>query len=118
MSRGKLNFPESPFANRSGGDYESFFKAKLLSDPTFVQRVLECHGKRLGCWCKDRPDRDFSKCHGHLVARWADRIHEKWQELKLDKIALRQWMEALIGDQKPAGPEPPTIPTFAADIRC
>jgi hypothetical protein len=84
--------PESPFANRSGGDYEAYLKAKLLSDPAHASRLMDCHGKRLGCWCKGT-SRDFSKCHGHIVAKWADRIFEKWQELKPDKAVMRAWID-------------------------
>ena len=87
----KGNMPESPFANRSGGDYESYFLMKLNNVPTFAARVMNCHGKRLGCWCSGT-SRDSSKCHGHIVAKWADRIHDKWQELKPDKIKMREWL--------------------------
>jgi Domain of unknown function (DUF4326) len=83
--------PESKFANRSGGDYESYFRAKLRNTPGFAADVMTLHGKRLGCWCKGTR-RDFSKCHGHTVVKWADAIHAKWQELKPDKAAMRKWI--------------------------
>jgi hypothetical protein len=89
--------PESPFSNRSDGDYEAYLKKKLLSDPTHAARLMACHGKRLGCWCKNTT-RDFSKCHGHIVAKWADRIHDKWQELQPDKEAMRTWVKAVASE--------------------
>ena len=89
--RTKGYLPESRFANRSGGDYESYFRAKLRNAPGFAADVMTLHGKRLGCWCKGT-SKDFSKCHGHIVAKWADAIHAKWQELKPDKAAMRKWI--------------------------
>jgi hypothetical protein len=84
--------PESKFANRSGGDYESYFRKKLRNELGFAAEVMKLHSKRLGCWCKDT-SRDFSKCHGHIVAKWADLIHDKWQQLKPDKIKMREWLK-------------------------
>jgi hypothetical protein len=89
--------PESPFANRSGGDYEAYLKKKVLREPAHAARLMALHGKRLGCWCKGT-SRDFSKCHGHIVAKWADRIYEKWQELKPDKAAMREWINTVASD--------------------
>jgi hypothetical protein len=83
---------ESPFSNRSSGDYEAYLRNKLLTDPAQAAKLMTLHGKRLGCWCKGT-SRDFSKCHGHIVAKWADRIYEKWQELKPDKSAMRAWIK-------------------------
>ncbi len=90
----RQGLPESPFANRSDGDYETYFRAKLLNEAGFAAEVMKCHGKRLGCWCKDRKDRDFSQCHGHIVARWADLIWQKWEELKPDEDAMSTWITA------------------------
>jgi alkylated DNA repair dioxygenase AlkB len=87
----RAGLPESPFANRSDGDYETYFRAKLLHDPTFAGQVLKCHGKKLGCWCKGT-SRDFSQCHGHIVAKWADVIAAKWEELRPNKVAMRSWL--------------------------
>lgn len=69
----RFNLPESDFGNRSGGDYEPWLIEKL-KDPAFAEKVKNLHGKRLGCWCRDRKDRDFSKCHGHILARYADKL--------------------------------------------
>jgi alkylated DNA repair dioxygenase AlkB len=82
---------ESPFANRSDGDYEAYFRTKLLHDPAFASQVLRCHGKRLGCWCKGTK-RNFYDCHGHIVAKWADKIAARWEELKPDKVTMRLWL--------------------------
>jgi hypothetical protein len=82
--RTKGYLPESKFANRSGGDYESYFRKKLRDEPGFAAEVMKLHSKRLGCWCKGT-SRDFSKCHGHIIAGWLDRIFEKWEELKPNK---------------------------------
>lgn len=87
----RAGLPESPFANRSDGDYETYFRAKLLHEPAFAGQVLKCHGKKLGCWCKGT-SRDFSGCHGHIVAKWADVIAAKWAELTPDKTAMRLWL--------------------------
>ena len=87
----RSGLPESPFANRSNGDYEAYFRTKLLHDPAFAGQVLKCHGKTLGCWCKGT-SRDFSQCHGHIVAKWADEIATKWEELKPNKAAMRSWL--------------------------
>jgi hypothetical protein len=87
----KAGLPESKFANRADGDYELFFRAKLRNEPAFAGDVMNLHGKRLGCWCKGT-SRDFSKCHGHIVAKWADLIHAKWLELSPDKAAMRAWL--------------------------
>jgi hypothetical protein len=95
----RAGLPESPFANRSNGDYEAYFRAKLLQEPAFAGQVLKCHGKKLGCWCRGT-SRDFPQCHGHIVAKWADLIAAKWEELKPDKAAMRAWLnaEAVKGD--------------------
>jgi hypothetical protein len=87
----RAGLPESPFANRSDGDYEAYCRSKLLHDPAFAGQVLKCHGKKLGCWCKGT-SRDFSQCHGHIVAKWADLIAAKWEELQPDKVAMRSWL--------------------------
>ena len=85
------NLPESNFANRAEGDVESYFKQRLINEPNFAAALMSLHGKRLGCWCKGT-SRDFSQCHGHILAKWADRIYAKWQELKPDKAAMRDWI--------------------------
>jgi hypothetical protein len=87
----RAGLPESPFANRSNGNYETYFRLKLLHDPAFAGQVWKCHGKKLGCWCKGT-SRDFSQCHGHVIAKWADRIAAKWEELKPNKAFLRSWL--------------------------
>ena len=69
----RFGLPESDFANRSGGDYEPWLVEKL-KDPLFADKVRALHGKRLACWCRDNPKRDFSKCHGHILARYADTL--------------------------------------------
>jgi len=69
----RFNLPESDFSNRSDGDYESWL-VERLKDSAFASKVRSLHGKRLGCWCRDRKDRDFSKCHGHILARYADKL--------------------------------------------
>jgi hypothetical protein len=91
----RARLPESPFANRSDGDYESYFRSKLLHDLAFAGQVLQCHGKKLGCWCKGT-SRDFSQCHGHIIAKWADLIAAKWEELQRDKVAMRSWLNEKI----------------------
>lgn len=69
---------ESPFANpfRVGQDgtreevielYRRHLLDCLEKDPgTWIPRLRELKGKRLGCWCKPE------KCHGDVVARFAD----------------------------------------------
>jgi hypothetical protein len=52
---------------------------------------MNLHGKRLGCWCKGT-HADFSHCHGHVVAKWADLIFDQWQKLSSDKEAMRKWI--------------------------
>ncbi len=88
---------ESPFANRSDGDYETYLCARLISDRGLAKLVMDLHGKRLGCWCKNRSGRDFAKCHGHILARWADKIFAKWQQLNPDRVAMRDWLNAEAG---------------------
>jgi hypothetical protein len=95
----KYYLPESPFANRSSGDYEAYLKEKLLTDPAHASSVMNCRGKRLGCWCKGT-SRDFSRCHGHIVAKWADHIYDKWEELKPDKNKMREWLNQQCGAQQ------------------
>jgi hypothetical protein len=63
----------------------------LRNEPAFAAKVMALHGKRLGCWCKGTR-RDFSKCHGHIVAKWAEMIFDQWEELKPDKAVMRQWL--------------------------
>jgi len=72
-------------------------KKQLLADPARALRLMDCHGKRLGCWCRGT-SRDFSKCHGHIVARWADLIYDRWEELKPDKIKMREWLKEAAED--------------------
>jgi len=91
---GKAGLPESRFANRSKGDYEAYIQVKLRTEPSFAGEVLKLHGKRLGCWCKGT-NRDFSKCHDHIVAKWADMIFDQWEGLKPDKAAMRQWLNQI-----------------------
>jgi hypothetical protein len=98
----RAGLPESPFANRSGGDYDPYFRDKLIREPAFAGQVLKCHGKRLGCWCKGTT-RDFSQCHGHIVAKWADLIAAKWGELKPDKTAMRAWLNDMAADRRLQG---------------
>ena len=95
---GRARLPESPFANRSDGDYRTYFLLKLRDEPDFAGKVLHLHGKKLGCWCKGTK-RDFSQCHGHVVAEWADKLHAKWEELKPDKVAMRSWLNETIASE-------------------
>jgi len=92
---GRARLPESPYANRSNGDYRTYFLQKLRDEPDFAPKVLILHGKKLGCWCKGT-SRDFSQCHGHVVAEWADKLHAKWEGLKPDKGAMRSWLNETI----------------------
>ncbi len=94
----RAGLPESPFANRSNGDYRTYFLQKLKDDPYFPGKVLKLHGKKLGCWCKGT-SRDFSQCHGHIVAEWADKLRAKWTELKPDKVAMRSWLDEAIANE-------------------
>ena len=83
---GTARFSESPFATP-----EQF----AITGPTscikhaglnviFAGNGLDhCFGKKLGCCA------DFSDCHGHVVAEWADKLHAKWEELKPDKVVMR-----------------------------
>jgi hypothetical protein len=89
-NRAKL--PESPYANRSGGDYESYLLGKIQNEPGFAAHLMTLRGKRLGCWCKGT-SRDFSKCHGHIVAKWTELIASKWEELQPDKAAMQSWLK-------------------------
>ena len=87
----KAGLPESIFANRSTGDYESYSRAKIRNEPGFAAALMNLHGKRLGCWCKGT-SRDFSECHSHVVAKWADMIFDQWQKLRPDREAMRKWI--------------------------
>jgi hypothetical protein len=95
---GRAGLPESPYANRSNGDYRAYFLQKLRDDPYFPGKVLKLHGKKLGCWCKGT-SRDFSECHGHILAEWADKLAAKWTELKSDKVAMRTWLDTVIANE-------------------
>jgi hypothetical protein len=68
----------------------------VTHEPAFAGQVLQCHGKKLGCWCKGT-SRDFSQCHGHVVAKWADKLHAKWEALKPAKAAMRLWLNEEAG---------------------
>ncbi len=95
---GRARLPESPFANRSNGDYRTFFMQKLRDEPDFAGKVLKLYGKKLGCWCKGT-SRDFSQCHGHIVAEWVDKLHAKWEELKPDKVIMRSWLNETVAKE-------------------
>jgi hypothetical protein len=95
---GRAKLPESPYANRSNGDFRTYFLQKLQDDPYFPGKVLRLHGKKLGCWCKGT-SRDFSQCHGHVLAAWADKLSAKWTELKPDKVAMRCWLDEVVANE-------------------
>ena len=57
----KAGLPDSIFANRSTGNYESHLRGRTRNEPGFAAEVVNLHGKRLGCWCKGT-SRDFSEC--------------------------------------------------------
>ena len=68
------------------------------SERDFAPKAMQLHGKKLGFWCKGT-SRDFSECHGHMIAEWADKLRAKWIELKPDKVAMRPWLDEAIADE-------------------
>lgn len=44
--------------------FEDYFYRRLARDPEFFGRVLELHGKRLGCFCAP------ARCHGNVIAEF------------------------------------------------
>lgn len=63
--------PRCRQVHESGGStlpcYREFFKERISSDSTFLERVLALRGKRLGCFCKPAP------CHGDVIAEFVNR---------------------------------------------
>ena len=89
----KAGLQQSYWANRFGEEdlelYENDFLDKLAYQDGFAYRVMNLHGKTLGCWCKGTHD---PKCHGDIIAHWADLLFAKWEELKPDGKAMRKWI--------------------------
>ena len=69
--KGQDGYFGNPFTVREHGAdalalFKTYFEERLATDEEFHRRVLELHGKRLGCFCKPGP------CHGDVIAEWVD----------------------------------------------
>lgn len=61
--------------------FRAYFLGRIDQDREFRRRVLDLHGKRLGCFCKP------AACHGDVIAEWVDAqvVHESETEVMLDR---------------------------------
>lgn len=48
--------------------YEAYARDRVERSPVFRRQILECHGKRLGCYCAPLP------CHGDVIAVLAEEL--------------------------------------------
>jgi hypothetical protein len=53
---------------------------------------LDVHKRKISYGWSKGTSRDFSQCHGHIIAKWADLISAKREELQPDKVAIRSWL--------------------------
>lgn len=50
--------------------FETWFVARIKSDPEFQRRVAALAGKTLGCFCKPAP------CHGDIIASYVNSLEK------------------------------------------
>ncbi len=46
--------------------YEKYLEAATAEDPAFMELVMSCEGKSLGCFCHPKP------CHGDVLVRFIE----------------------------------------------
>ncbi len=121
----------NPFFLQYGGTrgetlerFKPYFYDRVSKDPEFRQRVLDCRGKRLGCYCAPLP------CHATTIADWVNEQFSgmTFTERPYRKWTLREWRccghlwQLLLTRAFPdrvawAGPVCPTCKTDAAWVR-